>query len=294
MGDLNHKKEVILDIVIQNSLTRHFEEMGASLKIETIPVQTPHGRRSTVITGPFELDIIEPKKRKVGEKFVLRVREDSPRLEPIILDVKKRDRHLVLLMRQEKENGKWDESRYLCGHDERHWFVAALIKPVNLVNEAKDSLKPEGILRLQHDLGVRKKQWNRRKNPAFQRQGEWFFVPMRGWIGRFDPLQVLENEPIRRSNRSKPHRVEFIFRQGGERVYVCDQQANGVSPEQYARLIQDNPQARRWNWREMKRNPKVYAKGWVRHADHATIFLRGWHQVLMNNEQLSSRVAFLD
>jgi hypothetical protein len=283
-----------LDIVIQNSLTRHFETMGASLKIETIPVQFHRGRRFASITEPFELDIRESEKRNEGEKFVLRTREDSPLLEPIVLDVEKEDRHLVLLMRQEKADGTWEDSRYLCGHDERHWFVCALSKRVNLVSEAKESLKPEGISRLQHDLGVKGKHWNRRKNPAFQRQGEWFFVPVFNRTFHIDPVMILENEPIRRSNGSKPHRVEYLYREGGEAVYVCEKHPAGISPQQYQRIITSNPQAKSWRWREMKRNPQVYAKGWVRHADHATIYLRDWCRVLMNNEQLSSRVAFLD
>ena len=47
----------------------------------------------------------------------------------------------------------------------------------------------------------------------------------------------------------------------------------------------------------MRRNPGVYVRGSVRHADHKTIVLRGWHQVLMNTEgqALAMRnVAFLD
>jgi hypothetical protein len=47
----------------------------------------------------------------------------------------------------------------------------------------------------------------------------------------------------------------------------------------------------------MKRNPKVYARGTVRHPDHATIHLPVWHRVAMNTETQSQtmvRVAFLD
>jgi hypothetical protein len=47
----------------------------------------------------------------------------------------------------------------------------------------------------------------------------------------------------------------------------------------------------------MRRNPGVFVKGRIRHADHATIMLNGWHQVLMNTEAQSKamkNVAFLD
>jgi len=53
---------------------------------------------------------------------------------------------------------------------------------------------------------------------------------------------------------------------------------------------------RRWGW-PMMRNPKVYARGRVRHPDHATVTLDGWHEVFSNTEHLSDAmrdVVFLD
>ena len=47
----------------------------------------------------------------------------------------------------------------------------------------------------------------------------------------------------------------------------------------------------------MRRNPKVYVRGRVRHPDHKTVMLDGWHEVLSNTENLSHamrNVAFLD
>ena len=47
----------------------------------------------------------------------------------------------------------------------------------------------------------------------------------------------------------------------------------------------------------MVRDPDVYAKGTVRHPDHATIRLPEWHRVLMNTEQGAKamrHVAFID
>jgi hypothetical protein len=56
--------------------------------------------------------------------------------------------------------------------------------------------------------------------------------------------------------------MQFAYRQGGELVWV-----------------------------------KVFAKGAIRHPDHATVVLRGWHRVSMNTEQAARamrHVAFLD
>ena len=47
----------------------------------------------------------------------------------------------------------------------------------------------------------------------------------------------------------------------------------------------------------MQRNAGVYVRGQVRHVDHATIELVGWHRVVMNTEgeaRAMQNVAFLD
>jgi hypothetical protein len=80
-------------------------------------------------------------------------------------------------------------------------------------------------------------------------------------------------------------------------VWVCDRHPNGVSPEEYRSIRWHNTKASRWNWRMMRRNPGVYARGAVRHSDHDTITLPFWHRVIMNTETESrtmQNVAFLD
>jgi hypothetical protein len=47
----------------------------------------------------------------------------------------------------------------------------------------------------------------------------------------------------------------------------------------------------------MVRDAEVFAMGTIRHADHATVRLSGWHRVLMNTEpraRAMRHVAFLD
>ena len=34
----------------------------------------------------------------------------------------------------------------------------------------------------------------------------------------------------------------------------------------------------------MRRDPEVYVKGRVKHSDHATLHLNGWHRVYQNTE----------
>jgi hypothetical protein len=136
---------------------------------------------------------------------------------------------------------------------------------------------------------------NRRRNEAFVRQGEWFFVRVPAGFP-VDEKLILKNEPIARSG-GKPHRCEELVRQGGEFVYVCPQYPQGVTEAQHRRLVTRQPKLRSLPWVAQWRNSLVFVRGKVRHADHKTIQLDGWHKVLMNTETqaLAMRhVAFID
>lgn len=202
------------------------------------------------------------------------------------------DRHLLLLVRDGR-----DKSKFLCGHDERHWFVAAVPEaaPVGTVAQAMEALKPAEVRDAQGRLGLRAGERNRRRNAAFVRQGEWFFLPVAGF--GVDESRVRHWEPIRRGWGSKPHMAEWCYRSGGETVHVCDRHPNGLLQAQHRHVLRTEPGARAWGWRVMMRNAGVYVRGRVRHTDHATIELAGWHRVVMNTESQAAamrHVAFLD
>ena len=57
------------------------------------------------------------------------------------------------------------------------------------------------------------------------------------------------------------------------------------------------PDAVNWGWSGRTRDAEVFGRGNVKHADHATIFLDGWHKVIMNTESGAtsrSNMFFLD
>lgn len=263
-------------------LDKKFTRIGARLSIVDRP-----SRRSQS-SGLLRLDI---KTDRQGEFFeITPPTGGDPEIE--ILDVQPADRHLLLLVREEGVKNK-----YLCGHDERHWFVAGIPEsaPVGTVRQAKEALQPREVRQAVANKGVTGKARNRRKNQAFIRQGEWFFIPTASMA--IDEALVLKNEPLRRGNGGKPHWAEFCYRTGGETVHVSARHPNGLTATQYQQLLSRNPNAKRWNWTIMKRNPGVYVRGRIRHPDHATITLHGWHQVLMNTENESRamrNIAFLD
>jgi hypothetical protein len=235
----------------------------------------------------YALDIRSDRR---GQYFELRVPAAAePTLDLTVLQVRPQDRHLVLLVR--KPNAK---DRFLCGHDEREWFVAAVPGKATTVAQAKEALKPAVIRITEAREGVRMRDRARRRNAVSIRQGEWFFVPMPGM--QVDPSRIFRNEPIRRGS-GKPHMVSELHRVGGESVYVCPKHPNGVTEGAYHALLAHRPGAKSWGWTRMRRNAGVFARGAVRQPDHAAILLPCWHRVLMNTENESptmARVAFLD
>jgi len=91
--------------------------------------------------------------------------------------VEPRMRHLVLSACEADGDGlpSADASRqhFLCGHDERAWFVAAV--PPGMrggdVRAAMEALKPREAVWSQSRQAVKFKDRNRRHNHGFLRQG---------------------------------------------------------------------------------------------------------------------------
>ena len=252
-------------------LERRFAAIGARVKV--IRTTRDHSPR---------IDVGSDRR---GEFFELRLSGRATSLD--VVDADRDDRCLLLLVREGDE-----KSKFLCGFDERHWFVAAIpesARGVTGVASAKDALQPEAVR--EAVARVRPRDRFRRRNPAYVRQGEWFFLPR--WNLVVDEQDMLRNEPLTRG-RGKAHVLEHAFRRGGETVYVDESHPMGISREKFMRLPTSR---RRAGWVEMVRNPELYAKGAVRHPDHATIVRHGWHRVLMNTEheaRAMRHVALLD
>ena len=263
-------------------LNRHFARMGARLKLEL-----PGANRLRF--DPIRPLAVDVRRDDEGEFF--EIRRDPAEVELDVVDVRPKERHLLLLVRFEGDGRK---DKFVCGHDERAWFAAAVpnVSGVSNVRTALEALRPAEVRRVAGNARLGESGVFRRKTPVYVRQGEWFFVPAphvrpQRWM-------VLRNEPLRRG-AGKPHWVEQLFRTGGERVYV-NAAGDVLTEHQYWQRVLRDPDVRQ-GWRQMTRNPEVCVRGRVRHADHATIVLDGWHRVAMNRETEAPamrHLAFLD
>lgn len=262
-------------------LQRSFTRLGMRVKTEL-------ARPTHWVRRPrFSLDVADDKN---GEFFLLRLPEVAPP-ELQTLDIQPELNQLLLLARTEE--GK---EKFLCGFDERHLFTAAVPgQSIRSVRDAMSALKPALVREQERRTGLRPKDRLRRRNQAFVRQGEWFFVPTPDLIVPAE--RIRHHEPLSRGAGSKPHLCSEAARVGGELVMVCHKFPGGITEKRYRQYLQSRPEARNWHWTAMYRNPELYVRGEVRHKDHATIHLNTWHRVLMNteNEAPGRRfVAFLD
>jgi len=275
-----------------------FEQIGALAK-----VTESHRWRS----GSTDITIDINKDKKGREFFDIRHGPDSG-VEISVVDRKPKDRHLLLMVKTEERPGMPVKTKYLCGHDEFHWFAAAVDSGAADVARAKESLKPGEVKALQE----RGKGNRKRAKGGVKRQGEWFFLPKRKM--KVPHGQILKNEPIQRG-RGKPHMVEELWRTGGKDILVprisewsklkeSDLPAKwmeGLSPGQHSTLVRqkdnEGETARRIGWRQGRVDATVYGRGKVTHPDHSTLRLKVWHQIVPNTESrfvINEQLVFID
>jgi len=174
---------------MSTELTRAFAEIGAELQTET---------RGEGVT----IDV-----RRLADREVFLLQQPSfGEITAEAIDVRPHYRHLVLDV-----YGDWlpVSGRFLCGHDEHHWFVASLPfgRATQSVRGAMEALKPPLVLREQKQKGVMHRRF-RRRTQAYVRQGEWFFLPRPRMHVDFEHVE-LNGHLARRGG--KPHRVEWLY-----------------------------------------------------------------------------------
>src|SRR5579862_3334881 len=110
-------------------LERRFASVGARLSLAGQPWR-----------GAPRIDV---RSDGAGEIFDIGFTGRGHLAEVEVVDVRPSDRHLLLLVRQGEA-----KSKFLCGHDERHWFVAAVpesARGVTGVMTAKAALQPDAV-----------------------------------------------------------------------------------------------------------------------------------------------------
>jgi hypothetical protein len=266
-------------------IKKKFQEIGSD-----VIFSEPSAFMASRMATPITIDVVNRK----GKEIYNITKNPNEHFDVKILDVQKKDRHLLLMTSQPVLNSKGtlqflQKNRVLCGHDERHFFSAGVRDAVSTVQQAKESLLPPEFKEAHRKKG-KKKNLTKRSNETGKRQGEWLFIKSEWEPSEKEHIHM--NEPISRGGRSKPHICQELVNRGGETVYVDNHVApNGVSYNEMLKLQKKHPRA---NFQQRTANATVYVQGTVRHPDHSTIKLIGWHKVIMNREEVSGPSVFLD
>src|SRR3954462_6916857 len=109
------------------TIANQFARMGARFRVIR---QAVSGLRAT-----FALDI-----RSDGQGQCFELSTLASSLDLAVLQVQPQERHLVLLVKNAEA-----KDRFLCGHDEREWFIAAVPGRATTVAQAREALKPLAI-----------------------------------------------------------------------------------------------------------------------------------------------------
>lgn len=261
-------------------LEKQFARIGATLVVRPMQKARAWNR------NPRRYDVNVLNDKKLGEHFVISATSDAPEMR--VLNADPDDRHLVLHIAGD-EGGE----RFLCGHDERHWFAAAVADRVSTVKDAKRSLLPKTL----REAGLTDRTISTRHNETFKRQGEWFFVPVDAnyFKRRGGATTVLHNEPLLRNRNAKPHMCSDVIRFGGTPVVVyMGVEYTPASWDLFVEQLRAHGKRPTGRVLNVVKDPEVYVRGQVRHPDHATLVLKGWHRVHANAEMRSENLSFYD
>jgi hypothetical protein len=251
------------------SIAKAFETMGAKVRV------IPSGHRHRVGPEGFTIDIA----RERGEEIFEIRRDPNADLEISVVDRQPKDRHLLLMVKREDRPGVPTKQKFLCGHDEMHWFVAPVSSAAADVRRAKEALKPSEVVEVQEKATGKRKRKAKARG-GVRRQGEWFFIPKPKMKAPHN--MILKDEPIRREGGGKPHIVEEVYRMGGDTVYE-GRGGHILEPTEFRQMVKKNREAAK-HYRAARVNAKVFGRGKVRHPDHSTIVLEHWYQIVPNAE----------
>jgi hypothetical protein len=139
------------------SIANQFVRMGARFRVVR-PDDLPRWRRR----ADYALDIATDKQGQVFQMQLSAEREAQ--LDVHVLQCRRHERHLLLLVKTPEA-----KDRFLCGHDEREWFVAAVPGGASSVVQAKIALQPGGARVAADSASLNLRQRTRRHNRAFIR-----------------------------------------------------------------------------------------------------------------------------
>lgn len=249
-------------------LKYNFYFNGLKLKTTTDPQK--FSRRLDKNSKSFLMDIRRRKHcptNERGEYYIMFLGENNnidvvcndPKLKQLVLRVQEPERefyvenwdHKTKTYKRVLNKTSSDLKYFLLGMDELHLFMCQLNGSPKTISEAHQLLKPEKL----------------RKQSKPKRQGEWFFEK----CSRHQAV-MLDNQ-VSLYQRIGPT-LNFNYRQN----CPIQEQPDNFRRRGRAHVVDELA------WVKNSQNTDVYARGKVKHPEHATRSLNTWHRVYGNQE----------
>jgi hypothetical protein len=221
--------------------------------------------------GKEELRISVPE----GDETEVKVLGIDPAIQQAVLMIHEPEREFAIRVWNQRKRAFEDQvrrtteakRRFLVGMDEQHLFIAQLTRPATSVKQAHEGLRPRGV-----------PAGRRAKKIGIVRQGEWFFQPasaeeLRAVTRHMKAVGVETNLRIGRGRgamRGRPH--------------VASESVLLVTREERTPVFHRGKTV----GFQTSRETIEFVRGRVKHPDHHTIELEGWHKVFLNTEDRQS------
>lgn len=225
--------------------------------------------------GKEELRVSVPQ----GDQAEVKVLSIDPGIQQAVLMIHEPEREFVERVWNPEKRESEDvvrttseaKRRFLVGMDECHLFIAQLTKPATTVKQAHEGLRPRSVPagRAARKLGI-------------VRQGEWFFQP------------ASPGELERVERHVAANGVERNVRIGRGRGWMPGR-PHVVSESVLLVLNETRTPVRRRGRTvafETVRETLELVRGRIKHPDHRTIELHGWHKVFLNTEDRQTLSRF--
>jgi hypothetical protein len=138
------------------------------------------------------------------------------------------------------------------------------------------------------NANARTREYEPRGN--FQKgQGGLVFLPRPD--APVDPVQVQFAATLEDAAGDQ-YACDRLFEYPGQQVHVCMSCPYGLTDEEFAQL--SRLERKRWDWHVVTRDACTFVKGVVRHAEHAPVWLDGWHEVMTRAPRGNQGFVYLD
>jgi len=242
----------------ESKLEEAFKKVGLNIWVAKKPIMR---------TDSPEIFQMSIRKERGGRRGHFAIYCGEEKNEVGVLDLDKNMKQLLMLVKEPRRKFTYQERdpknslkfitkagatdgsvrKYLMGLDESHYFIAQIPKG-GILNKVRDAHKALRPVHLERKSKLKK---------SAERQGEWFFTP---------------------ATKSELRKMEKLVKQDW-RIFrfheLIDKNIGAIGTPHEAEFYIEV---------EIAKEKVPFVKGKIKHSDHKTLILDGWHRIFLNLE----------